>query len=226
MKKILLFVALFLISAVAMAQKDVTKFLGFPVDGSVSEMVQKLNSKGFTKGSGEGDYLTGRFNGHDVRVYIVTNNDKVYRIMVCDANSTSETNIKVRFNNLCEQFKNNAKYFSLAEDDQKIPADEDIEYEMTVHKKRYEAVFYQYLDTTSAEYKEGMQALLSSKYSEEQLENPSEEVQNDINQTILNFAYERTIKKPVWFMISENYGEYSIVMFYDNMYNMANGEDL
>ena len=33
-------------------------------------------------------------------------------------------------------------------------------------------------------------------------------------------------KKPVWFMISENYGQYYITMFYDNEYNRANGEDL
>ena len=37
-----------LISTMALyAQKDVTKFLGIPVDGSESEMVKKLKEKGF-----------------------------------------------------------------------------------------------------------------------------------------------------------------------------------
>ena len=33
-------------------------------------------------------------------------------------------------------------------------------------------------------------------------------------------------KRPVWFIISEQYGKYYITMFYDNEYNRANGEDL
>lgn len=32
--------------------------------------------------------------------------------------------------------------------------------------------------------------------------------------------------KQVWFMISEHYGEYLIVMYYDNEYNHSDGEDL
>ncbi len=33
-------------------------------------------------------------------------------------------------------------------------------------------------------------------------------------------------KKLVWFIISENYGQYFITMFYDNEYNHSDGEDL
>ena len=33
-------------------------------------------------------------------------------------------------------------------------------------------------------------------------------------------------KKTVWFIISESYGKYYIAMYYDNVYNQANGEDL
>ena len=33
-------------------------------------------------------------------------------------------------------------------------------------------------------------------------------------------------KKSVWFTISEFQGKYYISMFYDNVYNQANGEDL
>lgn len=40
------------------------------------------------------------------------------------------------------------------------------------------------------------------------------------------YALSKVVKKPVWFMISESYGEYYITMYYDNEYNKANGEDL
>ena len=66
----------------------------------------------------------------------------------------------------------------------------------------------------------------SSKYTKEQLENPSEEISKDIYKVATMYALDKATKKPVWFMISENYGEYYITMFYDNEYNRANGEDL
>ena len=49
MKKVLLSLVLCCISIVTMAQTDVTKFLGIPVDGYKSEMMRKLKSKGFTQ---------------------------------------------------------------------------------------------------------------------------------------------------------------------------------
>ena len=150
MKKILLFLMLCFISIFGMAQTDVTKFLGIPVDGSKIEMIRKLRTKGFKQSPADKDVLTGKFNGTDVYVYIVTNNDKVCRIMVCDVNTMNETDIRIRFNVLCEQFKNNSKYRSFSEEDPKIKEDENISIEMTLHHKRYEADFYQIPDTTVA----------------------------------------------------------------------------
>lgn len=75
----------------------------------------------------------------DVNVHIATNNDKVCRIMVCDANTMDEASIRIRFNVLCEQFKNSSKYCSLSEKDPKLKEDENISYEMTVHKNFYVA---------------------------------------------------------------------------------------
>ena len=44
---------------------------------------------------------------------------------------------------------------------------------------------------------------------------------------LLSDALEPFTKKPVWFRIEEEmYGKYYIMMFYDNEYNHANGEDL
>ena len=226
MKKILLFLVLCFISIFSMAQTDVTKFLGIPVDGSKSEMIRKLKTKGFKQSPDAADVLTGKFNGTDVNVYIVTNNDKVCRIMVYDKNTMNETDIRIRFNVLCEQFKNNSKYCSLSEEDPKIKEDEDISYEMSVHNKRYDAIFYQRPDTTTTNYKEELQYLIYSKYTKEQIENPSEEILQDIYKMENYYALYKGTRKPVWFMICEYYGKYYIAIFYDNEYNSANGEDL
>ena len=49
---------------------------------------------------------------------------------------------------------------------------------------------------------------------------------NKIVQDAILYAMDISTKKSVWFMISESYGKYYIIMFYDNEYNKANGEDL
>lgn len=46
MKKLLSITMLLISSLFIYAQQDVTKFLGIPVDGSKSEMIQKLKAKG------------------------------------------------------------------------------------------------------------------------------------------------------------------------------------
>lgn len=201
------------------AQQDVTKFLGIPVDGSKSEMIQKLKAKGYTSSPLDKDVLVGEFNGADVNIHVVTNNNKVYRIMICDVNNIDERAIQIRFNRLCEQFVNNSKYSSLPLEEYMIPDDEDISYEITVHKKRYEAVFYQKTDET---FMAKQIEAAFPQYTKEQLANPSEELQAEI----VNFVTQYISKKAVWFMINERLGKYCITMYYDNEYNNANGEDL
>ena len=201
------------------AQQDVTKFLGIPVDGSKSEMIQKLKAKGYTSSPLDKDVLVGEFNGADVNIHVVTNNNKVYRIMICEVNNIDERAIQIRFNRLCEQFVNNSKYSSLPLEEYMIPDDEDISYEITVHKKRYEAVFYQKTDET---FMAKQIEAAFPQYTKEQLANPSEELRAEI----VNFVTQYISKKAVWFMINERLGKYCITMYYDNEYNNANGEDL
>lgn len=219
MKRILTFIILAMMACVTYAQKDVTKFLGIPVDGTKAAMRQKLIAKGFTpKRVGTNEWLEGQFNGYSVRVSIVTNNNKVCRIMVSDAYEISESSIKIRFNNLVRQFENNEKYSAFSEN-QTIPDDEDISFNMSVKNKRYEAIFYQ---KPNEETITKMQSYLQNKYTQEERDNPTDEVVADV----LKFTSEVFVKKCVWFLISENYGEYGITMYYDNEYNRANGDDL
>ena len=166
MKNLLTVVMLFVFSTALYAQKDVTKFLGIPVDGTKTAMIQKLKAKGFTPSTWDKNILEGEFNGFDVNVHIVTNNNKVWRIMLADKITQDETGIKIRFNELCRQFENNKKYKSMTDKEQTIPDDEDLSYEMTVNNKRYDAGFYQIspLDTIAI-YNESKQSLLD-KYTQ------------------------------------------------------------
>ena len=219
MKKLLSITMLLISSLFIYAQQDVTKFLGIPVDGSKSEMIQKLKAKGYTSSPLDKDVLVGEFNGADVNIHVVTNNNKVYRIMICDVNNIDERAIQIRFNRLCEQFVNNSKYSSLPLEEYMIPDDEDISYEITVHKNRYEAVFYQKTDET---FMAKQIEAAFPQYTKEQLANPCEELRAEI----VNFVTQYISKKAVWFMINERLGKYCITMYYDNEYNNANGEDL
>lgn len=225
MKKFVLMILL-IVSLAVKAQKDVTKFLGIPVDGLKPAMIQKLKAKGFRYNQ-RLDCLTGEFNGHDVRLSVVTNNNKVWRIVLQDENEQDEAGIKIRFNKLIQQFLNNKKYMPATLSNPTLSDSEDISYEMIVHKKRYEAAFFQLptqIDTL--EMQTTLRAKLLEKYSEEELENPTEEQQSDIKFETTMYMLDLYSKRSVWFMIDEQYGSYRIIMYYDNEFNHSDGEDL
>ena len=197
MRKFLTLLAMIAISASVFAQKEVTKFMGIPVDGSPTEMIEKLKAKGFKTEEGfrrdvtvglidwDGpEVLTGRFNGEKVLLGLLVEQNKVWRIFLSDKDSRDETQIKIRFNNLVRQFENNDKYIPYF-DEQTIADDEDISYQMTVNKKRYDAYFLQ----------------------------KGEDGKVDV-------------KRVVWFSILQGSDGYHISMVYDNEYNRADGSDL
>lgn len=221
MNKLMTIVMLLAVTAALHAQKSVTQFLGIPVDGTKSEMIRKLKAKGFESNPYNKEFLTREFNGYDVNIAVVTNNNNVYRIMVSDAMPIDEAHIKIRFNNLCEQFKNNPKYLSSG--DQTIPENENISYEMSVNSKVYDATFFQ-VDTT--EIINNAVAISAKKFSPEQLANPTEEILKEIKSIHYSVVHELCSNKVVWFRIEEFYGQYYIAMYYDNCYNQADGSDL
>lgn len=225
MRKVFSIALLLALSVAVLAQKDVTKFLGIPVDGTKLEMKQKLINKGFTYNSRD-DVFEGEFNGSDVTVAIVTNNNKVWRILVTDATPSREGDIRIRFNNLCRQFSKNGKYLPMNADGYYISEDEDISYEISVNNKRYQA---SYAQVDSAATRKQLKEKLLKKYTQEQLDNPTEQEQTEIELLKLEeafIAFDAIQNKQVWFMIQEYYGKYYIAMFYDNGFNKADGEDL
>lgn len=209
------------------AQGDVTKFLGIPVDGYKSEMIQKLKAKGYQYSAAQ-ECFTGEFNGRDVNIFIGTNNNKVYRIMVADANYVSEGDIKIRFNTLCRQFEKNDRYIKPSLEDYTISEDEDISYEMAVHNKRYQAAYYQVNQKQdSAALAAELSEYVKKKYgSDEEIANMSDDDKISMVADLMVYSIEKYSDNSVWFMISEHYGRYGILIFYDNKKNQADGEEL
>ena len=70
MKRLIFSLLISLITISAFAKKDVTKFLGIPVDGTKSEMIQKLKAKGFKSSYYDNEILEGEFNGRSVKIFI------------------------------------------------------------------------------------------------------------------------------------------------------------
>lgn len=244
----LIFIALaIMLPAVSFGQKDVTKFLGIPVDGTKSEMIRKLQAKGFKLVNdpySDEKYLEGEFNGEDVNVYVVTNNDKVYRICVIDKTLRDETDIRIRFNKLVRQFAFNDKYSCGSESfvDFIISSDEDINYGITVLNKRYSASFFQNI-TDSIAYTKEIEEIFS-KFSMEDINNYIEYLNHSKSSSLSNSSHDGfnstnptfmemellmsqyIYRRSVWFMINKTLGKYQILLYYDNGYNQANGEDL
>ena len=230
MKKLLCVTIALLCTATMQAQeeeKDVTKFLGIPVDGYKPAMIEKLKAKGFTPAIAGKDVLEGEFNGVDVHVHIATNNNKVWRIMLADQNTCGETDIKIRFNRLCRQFENNPKYIPRTKPnkEQTIPDDEHLSYEMAVNNKGYAAFYSQVPDSVTKEqalgYLTGPIEDMTGPIGEL---SPEKVVEHYSNLQKCAMAFEN---KTVGFMIhEESAGKYRICMFYENRYNDANGEDL
>ncbi len=227
MKKFFMIAAALLFASSLHAQHNVTQFLGIPIDGSKSEMIRKLIAKGYVTDPYDRDVLEGEFNGHQVRIHVVTNSDKVWRIAIEYATYYNETDLRIAFNTLCRQFQNNPKYLSFQDYNTCIiPDTEDISYEITVHNKRYEAAFFQIpayvADSTALVTK--IKTDIASVYKQEDLANMS------AGQKVL-IAYfidmlDDWSKNSVWFMIDQKGWKYQIFLFYDNECNHAQGEDL
>ena len=234
MKRLLSFIIgiLIMCSTVFGQSEGTLKFLGIPVDGSKSEMVTALKSKGFRYDSNSG-FLVGDFNGRESHIGIVENHGKVYRVVVFDANTYDAGEIRIRFNNLIHQFENsNGKYYYIVQNEM-IPEDEDISYEINVHDKQYSATFIynplygndELRDKVINEVVEENKLLLEKKgiTSEEFYSNKDNYIQ--VFSSIVDKIFQMS-NGSVWFQIFEYYGKYYIGIYYDNLINSPNGEDL
>lgn len=229
MKRFYLLFVTFVMAVSMVAQVYPTKFLGIPIDGTKQEMIKKIEAKGFTYDR-EHDCLNGQFNGTDVFIYVKTNKDKVCQIMVMDKTGYSESYIKIAYNNLLKQFENNPKYLVADLSQKSIPDKENISYEMTVNNKLYRSYFLQItheLDTTM--WIKDMERI--AKEAAEQIATKYD-VLGEHEQDLMGYyvehkaANQQYLKNIVWFQISKYADKYYLAIYYENMSNHANGEDL
>ena len=240
MKRLLSFVIgiLIMCSTVFGQSEGTLKFLGIPVDGSKSEMVAALKDKGFRYDSNSG-FLVGDFNGMESHIGIVENHGKVYRVVVFDANTCDAGQIKIRFNNLIHQFENsNGKYYYINQND-KIPEDEDISYEISVNNKQYSAEFiynplYGNDELRDRLVNEVIEELGLEKIKDEKTAGgitygefySDKDNYNQLISSLVGLKIIQMSNSSVWFKIFEHYGKYYIGIYYDNLVNKPNGEDL
>jgi hypothetical protein len=222
LKNIITIFMLFNMAFRTFSQNDVTSFLDIPVDGFKSDMIQKIKSKGYTLIPKSDGMLKGEFNGKNVKLSLSTNNNKVWRVNVFESNYTDEINIKIKFNNLIRQFAENKRYYKQADTTITkfiIPEDEDLSYQISVKKKRYEAAFYQKTIKYDSLLKEKEALLAKGKLNDEDMDK--------LIKIKVDIIFDSYSDKLVWFMIDDDgYNKYRILIFYENIKNKANGEGL
>jgi hypothetical protein len=125
----------------------------------------------------------------------------------------NESDIKIRYNTLVKQFQNNKKYFSEISSGQFLDDDIDISYEMSVKNERIQACFTQRL--TEDEIK-------SLLISQPEINNYDKDFQDIV------FKQAAIESNQVWFMICklDYLDEFWIALYYDNLNNAPNGDDL
>lgn len=208
MRKIVISLLMLLtLSLSAQNNDNVMKFMGIPIDGPKSEMIEKLNEKGFVpvqqeidlenaennviKYGGEltggrlrerdGEYfLHGYFDGKSCHLIIVSYNKKVYQIMVAFESPFDELNAKVQFNSYIEKLEE--KYVNPTSFDFSIDLDCDL----------------------SNPFENNIHAIFTAKYDE-----------NDIPHGMVSME-----------MSHPRYKEYYILLRYYNGDNMPKGDDL
>lgn len=227
MKHLLTILLLILSTLLAAAQSNnagTLKFMGIPIDGTKKNMITQLKAKGFWYDT-YNHCLKGQFNGKDVMIYVVTNHNVVDRIYVAYP-LESESQVITEYNILLDQFNRNKKYIA-NENNEMIPADEDLSYEMTVRNKKYGASFFYVSPDLFSEEEIDQIHQLNDKMTGMSFEEiqAMEQAMSDplqINMT----QWMSLLYGNVWFTIHERYGKYQIGIYYDNLKNRPNGEDL
>ena len=115
-----------------------------------------------------------------------------------------------------------------------IKEQDDISYEMLVHNKRFQAGYYQIskndeIDTVALLNLLGEYQILP-ELAEEELYKKIEDIGDEEAMRLIFNLWDKLTSvmsnRSVWFAISEIYGKYYINIYYDNLLNMSNGEDL
>gem|GEM_PF-6204577 len=152
------------------------------------------------------DCLEGEFNGRQVKIFVITYNNKVGKIVVMDEKGTDKNTIKNRYNRICMEMERSGLFMRKDDGDgytHNIKANEDISWEMYTHNKDYIAVYYQLykpndMDVDSNDIAMAIK-MLAQNYSREELEKMSEKQRMDITMDYVSSIWaEKVAKREVY----------------------------
>lgn len=140
------------------------------------------------------------YDGTDSCAIVVPIRRYCQRVAIINKTPYSEAQIRLQFNALVRQFKNSTKYDNVEEYIPTIDESEDINYEMSMNHKEYEANFYQKsrIEGDSIKWKEQFKLSLLKEV-------PNATVENIEDGCKVMFEFGKLIgkmEKHVWFKIA------------------------
>lgn len=209
---------------------QITRFLGIPVDGSKADMIENLKQKGYTYHDAE-DYFTGYYFGSPVYIFLQTVKGKVSRVVVYDIPQRNEQEIKARFNMVYDKFSNSSRYIPHQKKNARI-SDKEVISDQMRHHKLYKAVFKQIKEKALNPeniVKASMVPQGATTIDAEILNDDYYERSRRIHARALAHINKHVAhdteghENQVWFSISERFGKYALILFYDNIPNLLDG---
>ena len=210
----------FVSSGLVDTDETTLKFVGIPIGGTKEHMIEALRANNFEKEPYD-DYMTGMFNGENVRVFLSTNHGIVDRVKVVYPYCSETNNTQIKYNVLLSRFNRNSKYVCVNPRTE-IPADEKIYWKLEANTKAYEAVyFYLHPDVNAKDWIELFKQEYQKRYKKPLQGLSYDEIEEAL--FCLPMKISSAVNGVVWFtMASTN----TIVINYINFKNRPRGEDL
>lgn len=208
----------FVVSDSVDAQETTFSFLGIPVDGRMDAVVSALKNKDFDY---KGDYLTGIFNGENVRLYIGTNHGIVDMITVEYPYCSDDNDTRVKYNTLLSRFNRNSKYITI-NPRKDIPIEEVIDSKLYKNSKYYDAIyFFLQPNIKRKEWVQQFKQEYQGRYNKPLDGLSYEELEEAL--FCLSSELSEAVSGIVWFTLTD---PHRIKINYVNLNNRPHGEDL
>ena len=210
----------FVSSGLVDTNETALKFVGVPIGGTKEQMCNALKAKGFEEKSYE-EFMTGMFNGENVKVFISTNHGIVDRIKVLYPSCSEANDTRIKYNTLLSRFNRNAKYVCVNPRPEVLP-DEGIYMNLHKNNKYYDAFyFYIHPEVNARDWVEELKQEYQKRYNRPLPGLSYEEMEEAL--FCLPMKVSASVSGVVWFTMTSIH---SIEINYINFKNRPRGEDL
>lgn len=210
----------FVASELAETDESALKFMDIPIDGPEEQFFDALKAKGFKKDYSD-NFVTGMFNGEQVKVYLSTNHKIVDRVRVVYPYCSEENDTRVKYNMLLSRFNRNAKYVCVNPCGE-VPASEKISWKLHENTKAYDAIyFFLHPEVNAREWVEEFKQEYQKRYNNPLLGLSYEEMEEAL--FCLPMKVSAAVCGVVWFTMTSIH---NIDINYINLKNRPRGEDL